>query len=75
MTCDSRRWQPTNPEVPNHYSKIDGLEEFDAGFFGYHPHFCDETDPITRLLLERAVECVFDAGMNQIGRASCRERV
>ncbi|MGN6320312.1 MAG: condensation domain-containing protein, partial [Dyella sp.] len=41
---------------------IDGIEDFDAGFFGFTPRDADVTDPQQRLLLECAVEALEHAG-------------
>jgi amino acid adenylation domain-containing protein len=41
---------------------IDGIDEFDAGFFGVSPHDASHTDPQFRLFLESAWAALEDAG-------------
>lgn len=41
---------------------IDGVEQFDAGFFGLSPREADLTDPQQRLFLELCWECLERAG-------------
>ena len=58
------RWHHTNPEIPRRLGKINGLEKFDASFFGIHNKQAHALDPQSRLLLEHAYEAVIDAGIN-----------
>jgi amino acid adenylation domain-containing protein len=50
-----------------HYSPargvLDGVEEFDAEFFGMNPRLAEITDPQQRLLLEAAWDAFEDAGI------------
>lgn len=61
---DEVRWRHFNSEIPRRMGKIDELEKFDATFFGVHFKQAHTMDPQCRLLLERAYECVIDAGIN-----------
>jgi fatty acid synthase, animal type len=60
---DERRWRHTNPEIPRRLGKINGLEKFDASFFGIHFKQAHTMDPQCRILLEHAYEVVLDAGV------------
>jgi amino acid adenylation domain-containing protein len=42
---------------------LDGIDQFDAGFFGYSPREAETIDPQQRLLLEAAWEALEDAGI------------
>ena len=46
---------------------VDGIEMFDAGFFGFTPREAQITDPQHRLLMECAWEALEDAGRNGDG--------
>lgn len=61
---DERRWKHVYPEIPKRSGKIYDLEKFDAPFFGVHYKQAHTMDPQQRLLVERAYECVVDAGIN-----------
>ncbi|KAL9890872.1 fatty acid synthase-like [Glossina fuscipes fuscipes] len=61
---DERRWRHFHPEIPKRSGKIDGLEKFDAAFFGVHFKQCHTMDPQARILIEAAYESVIDAGIN-----------
>ncbi|MGB6209877.1 type I polyketide synthase [Mycobacterium sp.] len=41
---------------------LDGIDEFDADFFGFTPHVARSTDPQHRLFLQTAFHAVEDAG-------------
>ncbi len=43
---------------------LDGIEEFDAEFFGFTPHAARMTDPQHRLFLQCAFHAVEDAGLD-----------
>lgn len=58
------RWRHFNVEIPKRMGKIDGLDKFDATFFGVHFKQAHTMDPQCRLLIERAYEAVLDAGIN-----------
>lgn len=53
-------------EAPNYVPVrgiLDGVEEFDAAFFGMSPRLAEITDPQQRLLLEAAWQAFEDAGI------------
>ncbi|KAF5283995.1 hypothetical protein FQR65_LT13629 [Abscondita terminalis] len=64
ITCDNRRWLPTNPEVPHRLGKINFIEKLDAGYFGTHYMQSNQMDPMLREVLERSYEVFVDAGLN-----------
>lgn len=61
---DETRWKHRNPEVQWRSGKINGLEKFDASFFGIHNKQADSMDPQGRILLEVAYETLLDAGVS-----------
>lgn len=64
VSCDNRRWEPTHPEIPQRTGKVNQVTKFDAGFFGVHYRQNHTIDPMCRMLLERTVEALFDAGVH-----------
>ncbi|KAG4070516.1 hypothetical protein HA402_012306, partial [Bradysia odoriphaga] len=58
------RWKHFNLEIPRRMGKIEGLEKFDATFFGVHFKQAHTMDPQCRLLIETAYEAVLDAGIH-----------
>ncbi|KAK9875962.1 hypothetical protein WA026_011064, partial [Henosepilachna vigintioctopunctata] len=61
---DERRWTYFHQEIPRRSGKIYNIEKFDAGFFGINHRHVECMDPAQRLALEKAVECIFDAGLH-----------
>lgn len=61
---DERRWRHTSDEIPKRAGKINNIDKFDATFFGVHFKQGHTMDPQQRMLVERAYECVLDAGIN-----------
>jgi len=51
-----------NPDYVKSGVLLDGIEEFDAGYFGFTPREAEVTDPQQRLLFECAVEALENAG-------------
>ncbi|KAF9408342.1 hypothetical protein HW555_011931 [Spodoptera exigua] len=64
VSNDTRRWKLVHPEIPHRTGKINNLNKFDASFFGVHFKEAHTMDPMCRMMLEKAYEAVFDAGMN-----------
>ncbi|XP_044764314.1 fatty acid synthase-like [Coccinella septempunctata] len=61
---DFRRWRPFHPEIPQRTGKVYDVEKFDAGFFGIHHKQAQSMDPMMRIFLEKAIEAIYDAGLN-----------
>ena len=51
-----------HPQFVRRVSKLDGIDQFDAEFFGFTPREARIADPQLRLLLEVAQECIEDSG-------------
>ena len=64
ITDDERRWQHTNPEIPKHSGKVHGVENFDLGYFGLTTHKSDLVAPLCRMIMEKVMESILDAGYN-----------
>jgi phthiocerol/phenolphthiocerol synthesis type-I polyketide synthase E len=68
LTEDELRKEGVRPELLADPSLVragavlDGIEEFDASYFGYTPREAEIIDPQQRLFLERAVEALERAG-------------
>ncbi|VEN46341.1 unnamed protein product, partial [Callosobruchus maculatus] len=65
MTKMPLRWDYYHPDIPptGGNMKTD-LKRFDAGFFGWHERLANNSDPLIRLAVEKAVEAVMDAGLH-----------
>lgn len=61
---DDRRWTLNHPEVPVRSGKVYTINRLDSGFFGIHNRLATFMDPAMRVLLEKTVEAVLDAGVN-----------
>ncbi|XP_059048223.1 fatty acid synthase-like [Achroia grisella] len=64
ISDDDRRWEYANTDVPHCSGKINKLNKFDASFFKVNYKEAHAMDPMARILLEKAYEAIFDAGMN-----------
>lgn len=64
VTADDKRWPLGLYDLPHRSGKIDGLDKFDAQFFGVHGKQADSMDPQIRQLLELTYEAIFDAGFS-----------
>src|SRR5438477_2892464 len=51
-----------NPNWVNAGGVLDGIDLFDAGFFGFNPREAESLDPQQRLFMECAWEAIEDAG-------------
>ncbi|KAK4878179.1 hypothetical protein RN001_010685 [Aquatica leii] len=57
-------WQIITPGVPSVIGKLPFEEKFDAGYFGVHYKQAEEMHHMCRMLLEQAVQAVYDSGIN-----------
>jgi acyl transferase domain-containing protein len=53
-----------DPNYVRHHSTLEGIEQFDAAFFGYSPREASLMDPQHRLFLETACQALDDAGLD-----------
>ncbi|XP_052751981.1 fatty acid synthase-like isoform X2 [Galleria mellonella] len=64
VSDDNRRWNQERLEIPHRTGKIDDLNKFDASFFGVNYKQAHSMDPMSRIIMEKAYEAIFDAGFN-----------
>lgn len=63
VDAKEKRWPDFHPEIPHRMGTIDGIEKFDATFFGVGYKQANTMDPQCRLLIETAYEAIMDAGV------------
>ncbi|MFC4469418.1 type I polyketide synthase [Streptomyces xiangluensis] len=66
---------PDRAVVPRRGGFLDGVADFDAGFFGLSPREAVATDPQQRLLVETAWEAVERAGIDPLSLSGTRTGV
>ncbi|KAG5886386.1 hypothetical protein JTB14_033597 [Gonioctena quinquepunctata] len=65
LTTEHYRPNFDHPDLPKRSATInEGLEDFDCGFFGLDEHQSSISSPEMRILLEKTVEAIIDAGLN-----------
>lgn len=64
ITSDTRRWDFDNPEFVKFSGKIPDIDTFDVAFFGIQKSHVHGFDVSGRLVLEKAVEAILDAGVS-----------
>src|SRR5689334_24709956 len=67
---DAQSWFDPDPSAPARAATkcggfIDGIDGFDAGYFGILPREAERMDPQQRLFLEVALEACDDAGLTR----------
>ncbi|XP_057672284.1 fatty acid synthase-like [Diorhabda carinulata] len=63
MVLPNRRWNYKHPEIPVCSGTIPEVDKYDAGFFGVHHKQGQAQDVMGRVLLEKTVEAILDAGL------------
>ncbi|XP_030762884.1 fatty acid synthase-like [Sitophilus oryzae] len=64
ITEDNRRFEPGTYNTPKRTGKINGVENFDASFFGIPPRLANFIEPRHRIVFETVFEAMVDAGYN-----------
>ncbi|KAJ8982150.1 hypothetical protein NQ317_011296 [Molorchus minor] len=80
MVTPNKRWDDFHPEIPKYAGTIPDITKFDSGFFcatpfsyliwnktfcvGVHERQSNSLDALARLVLEKTVEAIFDAGLH-----------
>ncbi|KAG5883951.1 hypothetical protein JTB14_031776 [Gonioctena quinquepunctata] len=65
LTTKHYRLNFDHPDLPKRSATInEGLEDFDCGFFGLDEHQSSISSPEMRMLLEKTIEAIIDAGLN-----------
>jgi malonyl CoA-acyl carrier protein transacylase len=70
LSSDNPDWL-NNPNYVKAGGVLDGIEYFDANFFGYSPKEAEILDPQQRIFLECAWEALEDAGYNPQSYPGC----
>ncbi|KAJ1528563.1 hypothetical protein ONE63_006967 [Megalurothrips usitatus] len=63
-SVDSLRWKPGLLGTSPHVGKIANVHQFDYTMFRVHKGLAQLMDPLARLMLERSMEAVLDAGLS-----------
>nr|CAI5824932.1 unnamed protein product [Callosobruchus analis] len=64
MVLPNRRWTFKHPEIPDCSGTLPQINRYDAGFFGVHERQGHSFDSMGRMIQEKAVEAIMDAGLN-----------
>ncbi|XP_008207677.2 fatty acid synthase [Nasonia vitripennis] len=63
-TTEHGRWNFDHPEIPLALGIMNNTDKFDRIYFAVHDKLCNRMEPTARLLLERSIEAIIDAGIN-----------
>ncbi|CAG9820290.1 unnamed protein product [Phaedon cochleariae] len=64
MLTGNSRWDFSHAEIPAATGAVPGAEKFDAGYFGIHERQSHSLDAMGRMVLEKTMEAIFDAGLH-----------
>ncbi|CAH1987550.1 unnamed protein product [Acanthoscelides obtectus] len=64
MVLPNRRWTFNHPEIPDCSGTLPEINRYDAGFFGTHERQGHSFDTMGRMIQEKAIEAIMDAGIN-----------
>ncbi|XP_056629975.1 fatty acid synthase-like [Diorhabda sublineata] len=64
MVQPNKRWDFKHPQIPECSGTIPEIDKYDTGFFGIHQNESETQDILSRKLIEKSVEAIFDAGLN-----------
>ncbi|XP_052123110.1 fatty acid synthase [Frankliniella occidentalis] len=62
-SVDDQRWKPGLLGTSPHVAKISNVHRFDNNLFKVHKRLAQLMDPLARLMMERSMEAVIDAGL------------
>ncbi|KAJ8982148.1 hypothetical protein NQ317_011294 [Molorchus minor] len=64
MVTPNKRWDDFHPEIPKYAGIVPDVTKFDTGFFGIHERQSHSLDTLARLIQEKTIEAVYDAGLH-----------
>ncbi|XP_018569755.1 fatty acid synthase-like [Anoplophora glabripennis] len=64
MVAPNMRWDFDHPEMPPNSGHVADVNKYDSGFFGVHERQSQSLNPLMRLLHEKTVEAILDAGLH-----------
>ncbi|KAJ8958993.1 hypothetical protein NQ317_011721 [Molorchus minor] len=64
MVTPKKRFTDFHPEIPKYGGIIPDANKFDAGFFGIHERQSNSLDTFARLMQEKTIEAIYDAGLH-----------
>lgn len=62
VTSADNKWNFNDPDLPRHVGQINGMDKFDAQFFGVTFQLACVLEPMGRKLLEHTYGAFLDAG-------------
>nr|CAI5836391.1 unnamed protein product [Callosobruchus analis] len=75
MVSPNSRWTYKHPEVPPRSGQVPVINKYDAGFFGIHEKHAHAFDCMGRMIQEKAIEALMDAGINPVDLEGSRTGV